>query len=59
MDPNYAAAWALQSDAFRSLAILGWTEFPDRDLSRAAADAQKAIALAPSEPDGYRALGRV
>ena len=59
MDPNYAAAWALQSDAFRSLAILGWTEFPDRDLSRAAADAQKAIALAPNEPDGYRALGRV
>ena len=40
LDPNYAAAWALQSDAFRSLAILGWTEFPDRDLSRAAADAK-------------------
>ena len=59
MDPNYAAAWALQSDAFRSLAMLGWTEFPRPRLSRAAADAQKAIALAPSEPDGYRALGRV
>jgi TolB-like protein/class 3 adenylate cyclase/Tfp pilus assembly protein PilF len=59
LDPNYATAWALQADAFRSLAILGWTEFPDQDLSRAAADAQKAIALAPSEPDGYRALGRV
>ena len=59
LDPNYAAAWALQAEALRSLAILGWTEFPDRDLSRAAADAQKAIALAPNEPDGYRALGRV
>ena len=59
MDPNYAAAWALLAEAFRSLALLGWTEFPDRDLSRAAADAQKAIALAPNEPDGYRALGRI
>jgi class 3 adenylate cyclase/TolB-like protein/Tfp pilus assembly protein PilF len=59
LDPNYAAAWALQSDALRSLAILGWTEFPDSDLSRAAADARRAIALGPNEPDGYRALGRV
>jgi tetratricopeptide (TPR) repeat protein len=43
----------------RNAVLRYWTEFPDRDLSRAAADAQKAIALAPSEPDGYRALGRV
>ena len=38
------------------MAILGWTEFPDRELSRAADEARKAIALAPDEPDGYRAL---
>ena len=41
------------------MAVLGWTEFPDRELSRGAAEARKAIALAPNEPDGYRALGRI
>ena len=35
------------------------TEFPDRELSRGADEARKAIALAPDEPDGYRALGRI
>ena len=59
LDPNYAAARALFADALSSLALLGWSEFPDRELSRGAAEAQKAIALAPSEPDGYRALGRI
>lgn len=59
LDPDYASAWALQAEAVYSQAVLGWTEFPDRELSRATADAQKAIALAPNEPDGYRALGRI
>lgn len=59
IDPNYAAARALLAEALYSQAILGWTEFPDREMSRAATEAQRAISLAPNEPDGYRALGRV
>jgi TolB-like protein/Tfp pilus assembly protein PilF len=59
IDPNYAAARALLAEALYSMAILGWTEFADRELSRGAAEAQKAISLAPSEPDGYRALSRI
>ena len=59
LDPTYAAARALLADALYSQAILGWTEFPDRELSRGADEARKAIALASDEPDGYRALGRI
>ena len=59
MDPNYAAAHALLAEALGTQIILGWTEFPDRELSRAVAEAQRAIALAPDQPDGYRALGRI
>jgi tetratricopeptide (TPR) repeat protein len=59
LDPNYAAAHALMADALYSLAVLGWAEFPDRELSRGAAEAREAIALAPDQPDGYRALGHL
>jgi TolB-like protein/class 3 adenylate cyclase/Tfp pilus assembly protein PilF len=59
LDPNYAAAHALMAEALYSLAVLGWTEFPDREVARGTAEARKAIALAPDEPDGYRALGRL
>jgi tetratricopeptide (TPR) repeat protein len=59
LDPTYASAHALFADALRSMVILGWSEFPDRDLARSIEEAQKAISLAPNEPDGYRALGRV
>lgn len=59
LDPTYAAARALLAEALYSQAIQGWTEFPDRELSRAADEARKAIALASDEPDGYRALGRI
>jgi adenylate cyclase len=59
LDPNYAVARALLAEALYSLAILGWTEFPDRELARGATEARNAIALAPNEPDGYRALGRI
>jgi adenylate cyclase len=59
LDPNYAAARALLAEALYSMAILGWAEFPDQELARGAAEARKAIALAPDEPDGYRALGRI
>jgi TolB-like protein/class 3 adenylate cyclase/Tfp pilus assembly protein PilF len=59
LDPDYATAHALYAEALRSLVVLGWAEFPERELSRGAAEAQKAIALAPHEPEGYRALGRI
>jgi adenylate cyclase len=59
LDPNYAAARALLAEALYSQAILGWTEFPDRELSRGVTEAQRAITMAPNEPDGYRALGRI
>jgi TolB-like protein/Tfp pilus assembly protein PilF len=59
LDPNYAAARALLSEALYSQAVLGWTEFADRELSRGADEARKAIALSPDQPDGYRALGRI
>jgi len=59
LDPNYAAAHALMAEALYSLAVLGWTEFPDREFARGTAEARKAIALAPDQPDGYRALGRL
>jgi len=59
LDPNYAMARALLAEALFSQAVLGWTEFTDRELSRGVDEALKAIALAPDEPDGYRALGRI
>ena len=59
LDPNYAMARALLAEALYSQAVLGWTEFADRGLSHGADEARKAIALAPDEPDGYRALGRI
>ena len=59
LDPNYAAAQALLAEALRSMALLGWTEFTDRELSRGEEEARKAISLASNEPDGYRALGRI
>ena len=59
LDPNYAMARALLAEALYSQAVLGWTEFTDRELARGADEARKAIALAPDEPDGHRALGRI
>jgi adenylate cyclase len=59
LDPNYAVARALLAEALYSNAVLGWTEFADRELTRGADEARKAIALAPDQPDAYRALGRI
>ena len=59
LDPGYAAAHALFAEALYAQAVLGWAEAPDRELSRADAKARQAIAQAPNEPDGYRALGRI
>ena len=57
MDPDYASTHALLAEAIHARVILGWSEFPDDDLRRGEALARRAIALAPSEPDGHRALG--
>jgi TolB-like protein/Tfp pilus assembly protein PilF len=57
--PDYATAHALLAEGLYSRVVLGWSGFPDRDLSRAEELARRAIALAPDEPDGHRALGRV
>ncbi len=59
LEPNYAMAHALMAEALYAQAVLGWTEFHDRELSRGADEARRAITLAPDEPDGYRALGRI
>jgi adenylate cyclase len=59
LDPNYALARALLAEALYTQALLGWTEFVDRELSRGVDEARKAIALAPDQPDGHRALGRI
>jgi adenylate cyclase len=59
LDPSYATARALLAEALYSQAVLGWTEFTDRELSHGVDEARKAITLAPDEPDGYRALGRI
>jgi adenylate cyclase len=59
LDPNYAAARALLAEALYSMALLGWAEFPAQELAHGAAEARKAIALAPNEPDGYRVLGHI
>jgi class 3 adenylate cyclase/TolB-like protein/Tfp pilus assembly protein PilF len=59
LDPNYATTHALLGEAIYSQVVLGWTEFPDRELARAEELARRAIALAPDEPDGHRTLGRI
>jgi serine/threonine protein kinase/Tfp pilus assembly protein PilF len=54
LDPNYAAAYAGLADAEDNLA--DWTG-DTSGFKRAEAAADKAIALAPDEPDGYSARG--
>lgn len=59
IDPRYATAHALLAEGLYSQALLGWTEFADRELTRAEDSARRAITLAPDQPDGHRALGRI
>jgi TolB-like protein len=53
LDPNYAAAYAGLAMARASRADLA--ELGKAVISEAAADAERAIALAPRQPDGYLA----
>jgi adenylate cyclase len=59
IDPNYATAYAFLAEALYARVALGWTEFATRDAERGETYARKAITLAPNEPDGHRALGRI
>jgi len=56
-DPGYAPAWAALADARYLAADQAPTGHPSQDWPRALADAEKAIALAPTLADGYRARG--
>lgn len=57
LDPTYAPAYAGLSDAEWRLADM--TSNDPSTYARAAAAAEKAIALAPDAPDGYWARGRL
>src|SRR5262249_19462196 len=59
LDPNYAAAYAWLGLAYRFMATLGWTEFPDEMLARAEEVAQKALSLDPESIAAYQVLSRV
>ena len=56
VDPNYAAAYAWLGVAYRNMAALGWTEFPDDMLARAEEVARKALSLDPESAAAYRVL---
>jgi TolB-like protein len=57
LDPNYAAAYSALSDAEWRMADQR-TNNPE-DYGRAAADAERAISLAPDAPEGYWARGNL
>jgi TolB-like protein len=57
LDPNYAAAYSALSDAEWRMADQR-TNNPE-DYARAAADAERAISLAPDAPEGYWARGNL
>src|SRR5215475_9502309 len=59
LDPNYAAAYAWLGLAYRYMATLGWTEFPDEMLARAEEVARKALSLDPESIAAYQVLSRV
>jgi adenylate cyclase len=59
LDPNYAAAYAALGGAYFEAVVSGWSEFPDQDLARAEALAQKALELDPATTSGYRVLAFV
>jgi eukaryotic-like serine/threonine-protein kinase len=55
LDPNFAQAWARVSSA--TSALYGNTTPSPELAQRAREAAEKAVALAPGRPEGYRALG--
>jgi adenylate cyclase len=59
LDPNYAAAYAGLGLAYRYMATLGWTEFPDEMLARAEKVARKALSLDPESVAAYQVLSGV
>jgi adenylate cyclase len=59
LDPNYAAPYAWLGLAYRNMAMLGWTEFPDDMLARAEESARKALSLDPENLAAHQVLSRV
>ena len=56
LDPTYAAAYAALGGTYFDAVVSGWTEFRDEEVERAAALAQKALALDPATTSAYRLL---
>lgn len=59
LDPNYARAQAFLAWTYLNDARLGWSGTPKKDLQRAAAAANRAIALNDFIPAGHEVLGDV
>jgi serine/threonine protein kinase/Tfp pilus assembly protein PilF len=55
LDPDYALAWAGVADATGQLMVRDGLADPEQDMKAGLEAAQKAIALAPGLPDGYKA----
>ncbi|MGH7628152.1 MAG: TPR end-of-group domain-containing protein, partial [Gemmatimonadales bacterium] len=55
LDSTFAAAWAGLSEAGSLLYVQGTPSPPVADQARSAAE--RALVLAPTQPEGYRALG--
>jgi adenylate cyclase len=56
LDATYAAAYAALGGTYFDAVVSGWTEFRDEEVERAAALAQKALALDPATTSAYRLL---
>ena len=60
IDPNYAAAYAGEGDAYRLLGAPGWeVEAPEVLLKKARASAERALALDPQSSDAHAAMAMV
>ena len=56
LDPSYAEAYAALGWTYYEAAVSGWTEFPEDEVKRAEAMAEKALALDSSATNAYRLL---
>ncbi len=58
LDPTFASAYALRSVILVRAGGMAWRDFTD-SVREGRRDAEKAIAMAPKLPDGYRAMSEV
>jgi adenylate cyclase len=59
LDPNYAAAYAALGFAHYETVVSGWTEFPDDEIGRADALANKALVLEPATTKAHLVLAYI